>query len=61
MTVSVLSSTKTDFGLVSAKKKEFDFGAEIGEKGMDLVRFAELEPHLIVAHSNRNSTEPINI
>ena len=60
VTVSMVSQTKTDFGLVSAKKKEFDFSSVIGGKEMDLVRFAQLDPRVIVADSNRNSTEPID-
>ena len=59
----------TAFSLVSANNKDFDFGQEGYYAGsfshefasVNLLRFAELEPHLVVAEQNRNSTQPIDL
>ena len=52
----------TSFGLVSANNKDFDFGqGEDKFASVNLLRFAELEPHLVVAWPNRNTTQPIDL
>ena len=55
--ITVTSVTLTSFSLVSANNKDFDFGQEGYKDGsyshefaqINLLRFAELEPHLVVA------------
>ena len=57
--MSINSATSTEFSLISARNKEFEFkkNEESGDyEPIDLLRFAELEPHLVVANPTRNDT-----
>jgi len=65
--IKVSSATGSSFGIVSAKQKEFDFGGSQSDDGttefkeMSLLRFADLEPHLVIAQPNIESKDPMDI
>ena len=65
MTIDLWSATGSDYELVSATNSNFAFKSESKRKGkyepINLLRFAELQPRIVVAQDNRNSTKPMDL
>ena len=64
MIISVKSATSTELSLVSSVNKGFEFklnDATGDYEPIDLLRFAELQPHLVVANPSINDTQPIDL
>ena len=55
----------TSFALTSSANSNYEFVPASDQHGhydtINLLRFAEMKPHIVVAHESRNSTEPIDL
>ena len=62
--MTLKSDTDTEFALVSSTNKLFNFNVDT-ESGkstkVDMLRFAELDSHIVIAQASRNSTEPFQL
>ena len=60
---SASRSTIVSYSLLSAANREFDFGSKDDGTyaNIDLLRFAELDPRIVLASHNRNETLPLDI
>ena len=65
VTIDLWSATGSDYALVSAANSNFVFSSESKRKGkyepINLLRFAELQPRIVVAQDSRNSTKPMDL